>query len=407
MFLYNLRKKFGCKMLYGENMKHENITNKFIRLLKKDNNLKRLVEKDLEIAKRNNPDKNFNPAQSLEELYDFLDWSVKCMPWEVLKDVKYPTLYKRIEQCIGYFWYILDQPLDELKNCGFYYPSLHYLEPISSWEKEYCKAWGKFLSSKKSWKPEYYNKILMDEGFGLKYGWYGNTNIWKSFNEFFARKLADKSFRPIAQCDVVAPADSSPKGYFKIDKDSKFIQPSGVKIKSANFNSVKQLIGFDSKYCDKFAGGILTHVFLDVNDYHRYHFPVSGEVLEVRKIPALNAGGGITQWNNSTKNYDYFNETGFQMIETRDCVILKTNFGLVAILPVGMSQICSCNFEKNVKVGAKVSKGDPMGYFQFGGSDIVMIFQKGVKLKNLLAKEKGDYLHVLMGQPYAEIEMLK
>ena len=55
-------------------MKHERITNKFIRLLEKDENLKRLVEKNLEIAKLNNPDKNFNPAQSLDELYDFLDY---------------------------------------------------------------------------------------------------------------------------------------------------------------------------------------------------------------------------------------------------------------------------------------------------------------------------------------------
>jgi hypothetical protein len=49
------------------------------------------------------------------------------------------------------------------------------------------------------------------------------------------------------------------------------------------------------------------------------------------------------------------------MIETRDCIIVDTEeYGLVAILPIGMSQICSCNFEDSVKVGAKVNKGDPM-----------------------------------------------
>lgn len=66
--------------------KHEKITREFILFLDKDENLKKLVEKNIEIAKINNPDKITNPAQSLEELYEFLDWSVKCMPWEVLKN---------------------------------------------------------------------------------------------------------------------------------------------------------------------------------------------------------------------------------------------------------------------------------------------------------------------------------
>lgn len=44
-----------------------------------------------------------------------------------------------------------------------------------------------------------------------------------------------------------------------------------------------------------------------------------------------------------------------------------------------------------------VRKGDPMGYFLFGGSDIVMIFQDGVTLE-LSSKD-----HILMGEPYAEM----
>ena len=75
---------------------------------------------------------------------------------------------------------------------------------------------------------------------------------------------------------------------------------------------------------------------------------------------------------------------------------MDTEYGLVAILPIAMSQVSSCNWEDSVKVGAKVEKGDPMGYFLFGGSDIVMIFQEGVSLT--LASQE----HILMGEPYAE-----
>jgi phosphatidylserine decarboxylase len=134
----------------------------------------------------------------------------------------------------------------------------------------------------------------------------------------------------------------------------------------------------DSAYAGAFANGVLTHTFLDVNDYHRYHFPVSGTIREVRVIPADDAAGGITVWNEKLRKYVLEDRVpGWQSIETRSCVVVDTGkYGLVAVLPIGMSQVSSVNFEENVKVGARVSKGDPLGYFLFGGSDIVMIFQQ-------------------------------
>ena len=67
------------------------------------------------------------------------------------------------------------------------------------------------------------------------------------------------------------------------------------------------------------------------------------------------------------------------MIETRGLVVIETEeYGLVAVLPIGMSQISSVNFVENVKVGDKVTKGQEMGWFLFGGSDIVYLFQKKV-----------------------------
>ena len=95
----------------------------------------------------------------------------------------------------------------------------------------------------------------------------------------------------------------------------------------------------------------------------------------------------------------YDENPGWQSVETRDCLIMNTDFGLVAILPIAMSQVSSCNWEDNVEVGAMVQQGDPMGYFLFGGSDIVMIFQEGVDL------ELASSEHILMGEPYAEVFM--
>jgi phosphatidylserine decarboxylase len=47
--------------------------------------------------------------------------------------------------------------------------------------------------------------------------------------------------------------------------------------------------------------------------------------------------------------------------------------GLVAVVPVGMTVISSVNLTP--EVGAELRKGDEFGYFLFGGSDIVMVFQ--------------------------------
>lgn len=395
----------GCGIIVMmKTVKHEKITREFIKLVEKDQNLKGLVEKSLALAKKNNPDKTTNPAQSLEELYQFLDWAVKCDPWQVLKEPKYSSLFQAMDQTTGYFWYLFDQPLDQLKGKGFYYPSLQYLEPIASWIKRFSKAWGKFLSSKKSWSKTRCELLRKDQSFGLDKGWYEDEKNWKTFNQFFSRKLSSSAARPIAQCSVVAPADSQPMGFYQIDDESNLVHKD-VNLKSAKLSSIEQLLG-GGEFAKAFAGGTMTHTFLAMNDYHRYHFPVSGKIVQIKKIAGAGAGGGITEWDKRLKKYVYFNETGFQMIEQRACVIVQTEkFGLVAILPIGMSQVCSVNFEKGLRKGRFVKKGDPMGFFLFGGSDVVMIFQKNVSVKPLVKKTNGQFEHVLMGQPYAQLEL--
>ena len=370
-----------------------------------DPDLNAMLEKSIALAREINPDPGTNPIGSVEELLDYIDWLTTCMPWNVLADAAYPTLYDSIDQSVDYIWFLFDQPLEELEGKGYYYPTLQYHEPVAAWLREYSDEWGAFLSTAESWNDIYYQRVKSDPSMNMQYGWYADHNVWSTFNEWFARHLADPSVRPVADCEVVSPADARPQGIWPVDENGDLVQKEGVQIKSANFTSVSQLIGPDSAYADAFRGGTLTHTFLDVNDYHRYHFPVSGTIVELRKVPGTNAAGGITVWDPETGRY-ILEDTipGWQMIETRDCVILDTEeYGLVAVLPIGMSQICSCNWEENLSVGSKVEKGDPMGYFLFGGSDIVMVFQAGVQVKLLCPEDESGtgYRHILMGEPYA------
>ena len=386
---------------------HAPMTQSLMAMLDADTQLRAMMEKSLALAAEINPDPDTNPAQTLEQLYDFLDWAATCMPWNVLRDARYPALYDHIDQSVDYFWFLVDQPLEELEGLGYYYPTLQYHEPIASWCREYAQSWGAYLSTQESWKDEYVELFREDGRFGLDKGWYESPENWHSFNDFFARYLSSPDARPVADAALVAPADSTPQGVWSIDENGELVHREGVAIKSARFTSIRQLIGEGSAYADEFAGGTLTHTFLDVNDYHRYHFPIDGTVLEVRKIEGTNAAGGVTVWNEETGRYVLEDAIpGWQMIETRDCVILDTAYGLVAILPIGMSQICSCNWEDSVQVGAQVKRGDPMGYFLFGGSDIVMVFQKQAELTLLVPENgKGGYAHLFMGEAYAELSL--
>ena len=49
---------------------------------------------------------------------------------------------------------------------------------------------------------------------------------------------------------------------------------------------------------------------------------------------------------------------------------------MVAVVPVGMSHVASVNLTH--RPGDPVAKGEEFGYFQFGGSDIIVLFQEGV-----------------------------
>lgn len=173
-------------------------------------------------------------------------------------------------------------------------------------------------------------------------------------------------------------------------------EEAGVQVKSKKFSSIAELVGPNSQYRDAFNGGTLTHSFLNVYDYHRYHFPMAGKVKEVNLIEADYAVGGTVTWNPKTKKYDLFCDTpGWQSIETRGCVILETpDYGVVALLPIGMMPVTSINWAPEVKVGAEVTKGQELGYFLFGGSDYVILFQSGITftLKPQL------FSHQLMGE---------
>jgi phosphatidylserine decarboxylase len=59
-------------------------------------------------------------------------------------------------------------------------------------------------------------------------------------------------------------------------------------------------------------------------------------------------------------------------------------------------------------VGNTVKKGDPLGYFLFGGSDFVLLFQSKVGFQLTAPRESdGTCKHVLMGEEYGKLTIKK
>ncbi|QBA63956.1 phosphatidylserine decarboxylase [Muriicola soli] len=390
-----------------EKVEYGKATKELITLLDNDPALKSMLESSLKKAKEINPNRNTNPAQNLAEYYEFVTWTETTMPWAIVKKEEYPEIFDNIFQGLCAFYFLIDQPLSELEGKGLVNNSLQYYEPFAKWLVTFSKSWGAYLDTEDSWNEEYYQMALNDPNFGLQNDWYEDPSNWKTFNQFFARYLKTPNMRPIASPDldsvVVSFADSEPQGVWAIDSTSNLTEKEGVPVKSATLKSISKLIGNDSQYKDAFANGTFTHSFLNVNDYHRYHFPLSGTIKESRIIQGINPTGGQLWWDQENNRYA-FNptaKTGWQSVETRGCVILETNeYGLVALMPIGMGAVGSVNFEENITPGTIVKKGDMLGHFAFGGSDFIMIFQDGVTftLDAPMQEDGQSYNHILMGE---------
>ncbi len=402
--------------VFAEGDGHKLITRELINLVEQNPEIRNMLEASIAEAKKINPDSKTNPVQNLSDYYDFIDRASDLIPQDILDNP--PNLIRdQIQQSVCYFYFLVDQPLPELKDKGLYKNAIQYYRPFSSWLVNFADTWGAFLDTEKSWSEKTYQQFYNDPRFGLQKGWYEPSSNWKTFNQFFSRYLKSPDMRPITspsdQAVVVSPADSVSQGMWAIDENSNVRIDGGLKVKLATYYSVKDLLGEDSQYKDAFANGVLTHTFLNVNDYHRYHFAVGGTIKE-KKLIVQNVAIEV-EWSPEQGKYVPIDSVGWQFSQTRGYVIVDTGeYGLVALIPIGMVQVSSINFEDNVKVETTRKKGDMLGNFLFGGSDFVLLFQERAGFKitvptevKIVTKPNSDrghkvttYKHILMGEKY-------
>lgn len=216
---------------------------------------------------------------------------------------------------------------------------------------EFSKLAGKFLDTGFSAKlvPSFIksNHIDMSSYEKKEYG---------SFNDFFARTINPeaRTFSPkdsdfISPCDCYASAYSIHSNLHVSIKDTSYTVTSLLRNK---------------KLATHYKNGYLLVLRLTVGDYHRYHYPVSGKQSKNHFIP------GILHTVNPIAN-DYI---PIYKENAREYTVIRSPlFGFVTQMEVGamlVGKIC------NHKQCCTVTRGEEKGYFQYGGSTIVLLLEK-------------------------------
>lgn len=182
---------------------------------------------------------------------------------------------------------------------------------------------------------------------------------------------------PLDDSVVVSPADAIVN---MIDDNLSLDAPLQVKTQKLN---VMQLLN-NSQYASSFEGGTAVSCILMPTVYHRYHSPVAGKVIEsnpdvsgyyfgIDDFPKLINGGNVGY------GYDY---SVFEDFRRGYLIIDTVTYGKVAMIPVGLNTIASIVFKekfRSIKASQPVAiaKGEEVGYFQYGGSLNILLFEKG------------------------------
>ncbi len=353
-------------------------------------------KKGFENAIKKAHSKNVPLLENVKTLDQYLDWINAFLYWVPTEN----SSGQNVNDHLSAFYFIADQePVLSLQNKVIPYDKALRLTPFSEWLVKYANAMGEFLDTPES-LTKASEKTFYDSPYYNMHEYTRPHGGWSTFNQIFARHFKP-GYRPIAaisdQSIIVMPADSTFGGQWEIRKDS------NVTVKNLNWKVSELLEG--SPYKDRFENGLFMHSYLGPTDYHRQHAPVGGRVIEARVIQGqvyqevearVIDENSVKHTLHLKRNYDSFDIPGYQFAQTRGLIVLDTPIGLVAVLPIGMSQVSSVII--TAEEGVTVRKGEELSYFQFGGSDIIVLFESASNVSFTCQKT----LHYKMGTKIAQ-----
>lgn len=211
-----------------------------------------------------------------------------------------------------------------------------------------------------------------------------STEEFKTFNEFFYRKLKPTA-RPCSAPDnphiIVSPADCRSVVFNRMEDAQR------IWVKGREF-SIERLLGeaypADAK---RYRNGALGIMRLAPQDYHRFHIPVDGIMGE----PKMIEGEYYTVNPMAIRSaLDVYGEN------IRVCVpIDSAAHGRVMVVCVGAMMVGSTVITR--KPGEQVKRAEELGYFKFGGSTLLLLFEPGVmKFDDDLIANSSEALETLV-----------
>lgn len=211
---------------------------------------------------------------------------------------------------------------------------------------------------------------------------------FSSFNDFFTRKRKTKRF-DTSDGHLISPCD----GFLSAVR---ITENTVLNIKNTRF-TLDDLLK-DHELAGRYGGGTAFVFRLTPADYHRYCYVTDGRIISHRKIRgvlhcvrpiALETVPVFTQ-----------NSREYQILET-EC------FGTVIQMEIGALLVGKIRNDTSTVTSGYVQKGTEKGYFEFGGSTIVILVQKNrIRFQQNLYKRRNrsGEIPVHMGEYIARAE---
>lgn len=207
---------------------------------------------------------------------------------------------------------------------------------------------------------------------------------YKSFNDFFTRKIKPAA-RPMPEDKsvLVSPSDGKVSAY-EIDKVNGFVIKNSV-------YSVQSLLR-DKKLAKRYENGYALVIRLTPDDYHRYCYAATGIKSHDRTI------SGVLSTVNPVVN-EYV--PVYKENSRKYCLIRTQSLGDIVQMEVGALFVG--RITNSHSYGRRtVLRGEEKGYFEFGGSTIVLLLERDkVQLCSDLIKNtrEGFETKIKQGEP--------
>ncbi len=209
-----------------------------------------------------------------------------------------------------------------------------------------------------------------------------------SFNEFFTRKRKDSDAPKSALGQVICPCDGL-LSKVPIRKDSVF------RLKGTPY-SLRQLLD-DDTLSDFLQGGVALIFRLTPQHYHRYCYSMNGNVMHSRRIEGkLHCVRPV-----ALETVPVFAEN------SREYQVIRTPQGRYMVhMEIGALLVGRISNYPVQEGAGEAHAGEEKGYFEFGGSTIVLLFEKGMMQMNyelFVEHGCGSEIPVHMGQPLGRL----